>query len=598
MLYRLVAVLFLAGTAATLAAQSNLSFETCFDDNYSASGNVVLAGDFNNSGKPGLIECCNSDNQLVFQAGNGDGTFQPPVVAYSTPVSVLSMVATDVNGDGKLDLVAVAIQNPPAPPASPGEYYLLVWLGNGDGTFQAPQTYPTLAAPNAVVTGNFFNDGHPDIAVGENGNIDVFRNDGNGTFTVTLTMTMTGGSGVPTQFTAGDLNGNGLTDIVTSNVVYWNQGNGSFSRQSLPQESAGPYLQVVVARLNGDAMMDILAAYVCGNYCVGFDAFYGQGNDTLYERNLVTWNGVNPTSITGVGDEQNDAEIAGADVNGDGYGDIVAFGTSCSSSDTGGCSELPGGLFVWLGNADGSFQQTPQVFHTADAGPGPLAMADFNRDGRMDFVNGGEAYLNATTRTACGTYAISPTVTVCEPVDNTYSPSPVSVDANGYDTTPMTAMQEYIDGSLEYSKPVTSFDTTFPVSDGAHLSVTKGWDASGRSFVADRTVNVYSGSPGPVCPAVTDSASICLPSAASSTSPVLILANGDVGDSIPTAAQLYIDGALVVNNQAQCAPSVCWDADSYVQTTQTLSAGDHDLVFKIWAQDGNVYEASKTITVN
>jgi hypothetical protein len=224
----------------------------------------------------------------------------------------------------------------------------------------------------------------------------------------------------------------------------------------------------------------------------------------------------------------------------------------------------------------------------------------------MDFVQGlpgaggqTQVYINSTTRTDCGTYTISPTVTVCEPVDNTYSPSPVRVDAHSYDTSPVTAMQEYIDGTLEYSKPVSSFDTTFPVSDGTHFFVTKAWDTTGRSFVADRTVTTYTGTPGPVCSATPDSASICLPAGDTSGSPVEILANGDVGDSLPTAAQLYIDGKLVVDNEANCGSSdECWGGVSYVQTTQDLSSGSHDLVFKVWDTAGNVYEAQRTITVN
>jgi hypothetical protein len=79
---------------------------------------------------------------------------------------------------------------------------------------------------------------------------------------------------------------------------------------------------------------------------------------------------------------------------------------------------------VWLGNADGSFQQTAQEVITSNAAQlGPIAMADFNRDGMMDFVeaipgSGGTAqyYINATQRPDCGTYKISSTATVCQPV--------------------------------------------------------------------------------------------------------------------------------------------------------------------------------------
>ena len=613
MLYRILAVLFLAGTTATLPAQSTVSFET-HGDAYKTNSESLVAGDFNNDGKPDLIECCNSSTQMVFRAGNGDGTFQAPVVAYSTPVALESAVAVDVNGDGKLDLVAIAAQNPPAPPGS-GYSYLTVWLGNGNGTFQAPKTYTTTETPGTVMVGNFFGDGHPDIAVAdEESTIDLFRNDGNGMFTYEKSINMGGGPYAAMSAEAGDFNGTGVSDLAVLQLagsdngvdyanpqqlyVLWNDGKGNFTQQELEDSYNDP--QLAISRLNGDGMMDILVSYSCpsNNQCTAIDAYYGQGNNTVYKRTLVTdTTGVSAANLYG---------LAGVDVNGDGYGDIVAFGLAQQTCPN-GCTTNPAGMFVWLGNANGSFQQTAQEFITSnDAQLGPVVTADFNRDGMMDFAEaipgtGGNTqyYINATTRTDCGTYTISPTVTVCQPVDGTWSTSPVRVDANAYDTTPMTAMQEYIDGNLEYSKAVTSFDTTFPVAAGTHLFVTKGWDTSGRSFVADRTVTVYNGTPGPVCPAAEDSASICLPSGDSSSSPVLILANGDTGVSIATAAQLYIDGNLVVNNQSQCfgTSGNCDGADSYVQTTQNLDSGSHDLVFKVWDTAGNVYEAQKTVTV-
>jgi hypothetical protein len=614
MLHRILAAAFLLGTAVSLNAQSNLSFET-YNDSNKVAGNSIVAGDFNNDGKPDLVECCNGSTQMVFREGNGDGTFKAPTVAFATPVALESPVAVDVNGDGKLDIVAVAALNPPAPPGS-GNMYLMVFLGNGDGTFQAPKTYTTTEPPNTLVVGNIFGDGHQDIAVAdEESVIDLFRNDGNGTFTYVSSVNTGGGPYASDEVMGGDLNGNGYLDLAvmqlasTSNgvnaanpqqlYVLWNNGKGSYTSQMLDDSYNSP--RIAISRLNGDGQMDILVSYACGSAnieCMGIDAYYGQGNNSVYKRTLVTSStGASPANTYG---------LAGVDVNGDGYGDIVVLAFN-SETCPDGCPTNPAGMSVWLGNADGSFQQTPVEFVTSDdAQIGSFAMADFNRDGMMDFVQGlpgaggqTQVYINSTARTDCGTYTISPTVTVCEPVDNTYSPSPVRVDAHSYDTSAVTAMQEYIDGTLEYSKPVSSFDTTFPVSDGTHLFVTKGWDTSGHSFVADRTVTAYAGTPGPVCSAAQDSASICLPAGDTSSSPVAILANGDVGDSLPTAAQLYIDGTLVVDNKATCATSdQCWGGVTYVQTSQDLSSGSHDLVFKVWDTAGNVYEAQKTVTVN
>jgi hypothetical protein len=620
MCHRILTALFLAATTATLAAQSNVSFETygVTQSNNGGSGYhaAIVTGDFNNDGKPDIVQCCNSSNQLMFLEGNGDGTFQAPAVAFGTASDLPDLVAADVNGDGKLDLIAVGALNPAQPPAA-SSYTLLVFLGNGDGTFQAPQSYSLgsdMVNAGPLVVGNFFGDGRPDVATQlVSGAIGLFRNEGDGTFVQDGSMTV-GGQGLDT-LVAGDLNGNGVTDLVAAvdegetnneNVgetvqvnVYWNDGNGNFTPATVGSYTYQQQVNLAIGRLNGTAQMGLLASYSCttGIACTSIDGYYGQGNNTVFKRTLVTTSGTGAPAFQG--------PLFGVDVNGDGYGDIAALVIVCNPDTDASCTGGGEGLAVWLGNADGSFQQTPQYFFTSAGDTGPVAMADFNRDGMMDFaglaLNGPtylETYLNASQRTGCGTYTISPTVTVCDPVDNTYSPSPVTVHANSYDTTAVTAMQEYIDGSLDYSEPVTSFDETFPVSDGSHLLVTKAWDQSGRSFVAERTVTAYTGTPGPVCYAAQNSASICLPSGDSSSSPVEILANGDTGANIPTAAQLYIDGQLVVNNQAIYEFSEYNAADSYVQVSESLAPGTHDLVFKIWDQAGNVYEAQKTITVN
>jgi hypothetical protein len=85
---------------------------------FSGSGNVFVA-DFNGDGK---LDILTSDGTMSL--GNGDGTFKS-----GTPVSVSTsqvLAVADFNGDGKPDLL------------EQGTGTLLVMLGKGDGTFQAP----------------------------------------------------------------------------------------------------------------------------------------------------------------------------------------------------------------------------------------------------------------------------------------------------------------------------------------------------------------------------------------------------------------------------------------------------------------------------
>lgn len=215
-----------------------------------------------------------------------------------------------------------------------------------------------------------------------------------------------------------------------------------------------------IGRLNGDGQMDIVVDCVCNptpvggegkgpeyQPCASFDVYYGLGDNQLVKRTVVTDPSVYDFGVP-----------YAVDVNGDGYGDLAVSGSL-------GC-DCRFGLFVWQGNADGSFQQTPQPFISNTNSVGWMAVADFNRDGMMDFAMGGrnEYLINTTPRAACGTYIISPSVTACQPVDNTYSPSPVSVEVNSYDTTNLSA--------------------------GTHSLVFKLWDAGGDVYTATKTITV------------------------------------------------------------------------------------------------------------
>ncbi|MGC2618983.1 MAG: VCBS repeat-containing protein [Acidobacteriaceae bacterium] len=615
MLHRILTVSILVGTAATLAAQSSVSFEIA-NDSYTASNSqgytpAVVAGDFNNDGKPDFIQCCggNESKGLVFRAGNGNGTFQTGVTAAALPDgnNVEDLVAADVNRDGKLDLIGMPVAENTGNGAPTNT--VAVWLGNGNGTFQAPQVYTlTRTAGNAmqgaIAVGNFFGDGHLDMAVAEQGGqVELFKNEGNGTFVSTKSISLSSGSGsVAFEVAAGDLNGTGVSDLAVAveqssvseaGPVYalWNDGKGDFT-----QDELGTYSDVrslAVSRLNGTGMMDILVGNLNGSgtsQTSNIDVYYGQGSNKLTKKTVVS---SSPDTIF---------QIAGADINGDGYGDIVANGWGpCAPS-----GDVCAGFYVWLGEGNGSFQQTAQAFMLGnESNAGPFTMADFNRNGMMSAVIetslnlNAEIMINSTTRAACGTYTISPMVTMCQPVDNTYSPSPVRVQATSYDTTKVTTMQEYIDNSLKYSQSGTSLDATFSLAAGTHALQTKAWDTGGRDFVADRTVTVYDGTPGAVCSVGTDAAKICLPSGDSSSSPVEILANGNTGTSITSAAQLYIDGKLTIDNKCDYYQADgCLETATSVQTTQDLSAGSHQLVFKVWTSAGQVYEAEKTITVN
>ncbi len=576
------------------AAQSPLSFE--INQNTAKTGlassisgvDGAVQADFNNDGKPDLIttDALGSNLQAFnLRLGNGDGTFQAPMqiasVTTTTYGQFTNLLAVDLNGDGKLDIVASGY----------GTQQIEVLFASGNG-FQQPLALPISSEAYAgAVTGDFNSDTLMDIAVGDsNGNVEIFQNTGNQNFVLARTIPVASGSFIYT-LAAGDVDSDGRTDLAMTDGgnnarILWGLGNNDFRPAIL---NSYPLVNSVstfatIGDVNQDGSADVLITYDCNPVaavygtkgptarCAGIDVYYGgQGQQTTFYRHAVE-DGTVSTALN----------LAPVDVNGDGIADLVAEGLVGSNTQT--------GVAVWLGNPDGSFAQTARQFLAASGGAGQLIAGDFNRDGMMDFLLTGVAgiYLNATPRAACATSRINSTVMACQPVDNSYIAGPnVRVQATTYDKLQVTALQEYIDDRLFYSQPETTLDMQFPVSLGTHLFVTKGWNSNGVNFRTNRHVTVYDGTPGAVCAAAPNAASLCLPAGPIVQSPVRILANGATS-AVPTAVQLYVDGTLAVNDTTH---STVLDVD------QTLSSGAHQLVFKLFDANGGVLTATKTITV-
>ena len=552
-----------------------------------------VQGDFNRDGKPDFVTAgtTSTTNGISLLLGNGDGTFRAPTVIGTTNSTIVDIALADFNNDGNLDILTINSAN-----------NFTVFYGNGNGTFQAPITTVTTGAPVTGTAGIFFSDGYTDVALADNnGDIEIFRNQGGRAFVLsnTIQSVLPANSTYPQilRLRAGDLNGTGVSDLAvlsnTSAYVFWNNGSGNFTKVLL-NSSYGFATDLNIGYVNQDHMADIIIAYSCANstieaghnnpsQCAGIDVYYGQGNNKTFYRNAVIDPG--PSSVSSVSAE---------DVNGDGIADLISSGNQPDGTVD--------GIYLWLGRPDGSFTQTATIFNSG--GIGPIVAGDFNRDGAIDFVqyvaSDFEAYINGGQRGPCQTSSINPTVVVCNPVNNTYAQPVVHVQATAFDKNKITALQEYVDGQLDFSEPVTTLNYTSPaLSPGSHLFVTKAFDSTGISFRSDRLVTVYNGIPGSTCPTAPETASICLPaSSTTSSTTVQILANASTA-AIPSAAQLYIDGKLVINNQGYCFPNNggCTGGVTYIDTTQTLAPGNHYLVFKLFDASRNIYTAQKTVTV-
>ncbi|HKB05762.1 MAG TPA: FG-GAP-like repeat-containing protein, partial [Gemmataceae bacterium] len=168
----------------------------------------VAVGDFNGDGNLDAVtaiqDSFNTIKMVSVVLGNGDGTFQAPAnIDIGRQPSFVQ--ATDVNGDGKLDLLT----------ANKADNSVSVLLGNGNGTFQSAATFAVGAntGPVALDVADFNGDSKLDLAVANNGASFVTLMLGNGTggFTASAQTVPVGTN--PTSVAVADFNKDGKPDI-------------------------------------------------------------------------------------------------------------------------------------------------------------------------------------------------------------------------------------------------------------------------------------------------------------------------------------------------------------------------------------------------
>jgi hypothetical protein len=260
----------------------------------SCQGGTGVIVDFNGDKKPDVALIVGGGGGGVGVClGNGDGTFQTAIVS-DTGVQHSGLIFGDFNRDGKMDLAATD---------SGG---LSILLGHGDGTFKSAIL---IALSNIVytATGDFNHDGKLDIAAMVNTpdglEIAVLLGNGDGTFKSPATTPVP--NAVP-PFVVGDLNGDGIPDIVTPGLyILIGNGDGTFQTPVFHKLFGVTTLQL--RDINNDGKLDVIAVAESNGF---FDVLLGNGDGTFQTTK-------NYSALLGR------VALGVADLNGDGKLDVA-----------------------------------------------------------------------------------------------------------------------------------------------------------------------------------------------------------------------------------------------------------------------------------
>ena len=346
------------------AAAQGVNFDTPFFLDVVSAPAYVVAADVNGDGKPDLISAnigggTDGTGTLTVMTNDGSGGFSVMEAALDVGSFPLFVAVADVNGDGKLDLIS-------ADYGGGGGNTLTIWTNNGNG-FNYDCTLTVGAVPYAVAAADVNGDGKVDlISVNAyDGTLTVLTNNGHGGFGLNATLYV---GTWPDSVTAADVNGDGKPDLICANsndgtlTVLTNNGTGVFGFNATLTVGSSPAC-VIAADLRGSGKPDLISANGSA------------GTLTVLTNNGHGLFGFKATLNVGLSTNSSPENVFAVDVNGDGKLDLVSanYGdntlTVLTNDGSGGFA-----LAVTLNVGDGS---TPYA----------VTGADLNGDGKPDLIS-------------------------------------------------------------------------------------------------------------------------------------------------------------------------------------------------------------------